>query len=89
MTTYGIVSSEWTGLESTESKTKEKAGKKRKAASGVFGLMWHRMVLDEAHTIRNRKTRAAKSVMNLSRLAQIKWGLTGRAAGNSSSDLRR
>ena len=48
--------------------------------------MWHRMVLDEAHAIRNRKTLASQSVMQLSKSAQVKWALTGTIIQNGPDD---
>ena len=35
------------------------AGRKRKAAPPLLGARWRRVVIDEAHSIRNRATRAA------------------------------
>jgi DNA repair protein RAD5 len=46
---------------------------------------WFRVVLDEAHTIRNRMTETAKSTFKLR--AEHKWALTGTPIQNSIDDL--
>lgn len=43
------------------------------------------MVLDEAHTVRNRKTRAAEAVCDLE--AIHRWSLTGTLVNNSLDDI--
>jgi SWI/SNF-related matrix-associated actin-dependent regulator of chromatin subfamily A3 len=84
VTSYGVVKSECGG----------DAGKKRKNAgagaaastTGVHAVMWRRVVLDEAHEIRNRKTRSAKAVKQLS--ARFRWCLTGTPLQNQASDIQ-
>ena len=52
------------------------------ATLGLFGVdAWRRCVLDEAHTIRNRKTQAYKSVMAIAEKAEIRWAATGSCWG--------
>lgn len=46
---------------------------------------WHRVVLDEGHTIRNAKTKAAEAVCRLK--AQSRWVLTGTPIVNNIRDL--
>jgi DNA repair protein RAD5 len=47
--------------------------------------MWARVIVDEAHTIRNRVTRASKACTEL--LAARRWALTGTPIVNRLSDL--
>ncbi|KAJ5520813.1 hypothetical protein N7463_001266 [Penicillium fimorum] len=46
---------------------------------------WYRLVLDEAHIIRNSSTQTFKAVMNLS--AAIRWCMSGTPVQNSLDDL--
>ncbi|RYP05726.1 hypothetical protein DL765_009751 [Monosporascus sp. GIB2] len=46
---------------------------------------WYRLVLDEAHVIRNRSTKQFKAVASLS--ASIRWCMTGTVVQNSLDDL--
>ncbi|KAI0100544.1 hypothetical protein GGR51DRAFT_351483 [Nemania sp. FL0031] len=53
---------------------------------GVLGCFhWHRLVLDEAHVIRNWSTKQFKAVKDLS--ASIRWCVTGTPVQNSLKDL--
>ena len=61
ITTYDTLASDFSasgGEEafSAEAMAAAQSGAKRKRMHGVMGLKWHRIVLDEAHTIRNPKT---------------------------------
>ncbi|KAE9373912.1 hypothetical protein N431DRAFT_466160 [Stipitochalara longipes BDJ] len=47
---------------------------------------WYRLILDEAHTIRNWTTKSFKAVTSLS--ANIRWCMTGTPIQNSLNDLR-
>ncbi|CAD7958124.1 unnamed protein product [Amoebophrya sp. A25] len=47
---------------------------------------WHRMVLDEAHQIRNRKTACAKAVLEELN-SQIRWAVTGTPILNRVGDV--
>jgi superfamily II DNA or RNA helicase len=51
----------------------------------LFDIEWHRVVLDEAHTIKDRNTLAARSVFALD--AQRRWCVTGTPISNSLNDL--
>ncbi|KAF7918224.1 uncharacterized protein EAE98_009836 [Botrytis deweyae] len=53
--------------------------------SPVYGIEWFRLVLDEAHRIRNMKTKLFRSMSQLS--ANIRWCLTGTPIQNSLDDL--
>lgn len=51
----------------------------------VFGVKWHRIILDEAHQIRNYKSRTAMAVCALS--ARKRWTLTGTPVHNKEEDM--
>ena len=70
-TTYGTVASEWSD-----------ALRKKKA---LASLNWFRIVLDEAHTVRNASTRSAKGAGALH--AQRRWAVTGTPVQNRLEDL--
>ncbi|KAJ7150906.1 SNF2 family N-terminal domain-containing protein [Mycena crocata] len=72
LTTYGIVCSEHSNSE---------AGK----GSVLFTIEWGRIVLDEAHTIKNRKTKTSEACCNLS--AKFRWCLTATPMQNEVEDF--
>ena len=80
LTTYGIVQNEWSRLM----KAKE-ANADTTPSSGLFSIKFHRIVLDEGHTIRNRSTATFKAVMSLN--GTCKWILTGTPVINRLDDL--
>lgn len=80
LTTYGIVQNEWSRLM----KEKE-ANADTTPSSGLFSIKFHRIVLDEGHTIRNRSTATFKAVMSLN--GTCKWILTGTPVINRLDDL--
>ncbi|KAJ7446182.1 SNF2 family N-terminal domain-containing protein [Mycena galericulata] len=59
--------------------------KKRKTERSLFEVQWKRVVLDEAHTIRNPKTKMAKAACALA--AQRRWALAATPIINSPKDL--
>ncbi|KAJ3187181.1 DNA helicase rad5 [Gaertneriomyces sp. JEL0708] len=53
--------------------------------TGVFGVRWWRVIIDEAHWIRNRGTRGAKAVGKIE--AARRWAVTGTPIQNHINDL--
>lgn len=56
-----------------------------KTNSTVYKIHWNRIILDEAHIIRNHKSQASQSVCGL--LASKRWALTGTPIQNKEMDL--
>ncbi|KAK4687537.1 hypothetical protein P7C73_g2588, partial [Tremellales sp. Uapishka_1] len=95
LTTYGVLSGEY------PKEMKEKRRKKRNQTDSeddepkpevvirkkgpLFKMKWYRVILDEAHTIRNKNTQAAKAVFELD--AVLRWSLTGTLIINSLDDI--
>ncbi|KAL0563721.1 hypothetical protein V5O48_018342, partial [Marasmius crinis-equi] len=76
VTTYGTLRSEWSKRE-------------EQSATGVyplFDILWRRVILDEAHAIRNPDTKAAKSCCALR--SQYRWCLSATPLQNTIYDLR-
>ncbi|KAI9847995.1 MAG: hypothetical protein M1838_000667 [Thelocarpon superellum] len=53
---------------------------------GCFGLQWHRVILDEAHTIKNRNAKATQACYALR--AEYRWCLTGTPMQNNLDELQ-
>lgn len=77
ITSYGIVLSEFSQIAS--------AGGDRAAHNGLFSLEYFRIILDEAHSIKNRQSKTAKACYELAALHR--WVLTGTPIVNRLEDL--
>ena len=73
ITTYQILVSEF-GSSDDELKT------------GCFGVHWYRVILDEAHTIKNRNAKATQAAYKLN--AEYRWCLTGTPMQNNLDELQ-
>ncbi|KAF2962789.1 hypothetical protein GQX73_g10785 [Xylaria multiplex] len=77
ITSYGVVLSEYTQINS-------RLGG-RESHKGLFSLNFFRIILDEAHTIKNRQSKTARACYELS--ADHRWVLTGTPIVNRLEDL--
>ena len=53
---------------------------------GCFGIHWYRVILDEAHTIKNRNAKATQACYALR--AEYRWCLTGTPMQNNLDELQ-
>ena len=60
ITSYGVVLSEWTSGKNPD---------------GIFATEWYRVILDEAHSIKNRLSKTARACYEIK--AERRWVLTG------------
>ncbi|PYI05494.1 SNF2 family helicase/ATPase [Aspergillus sclerotiicarbonarius CBS 121057] len=74
ITTYGTLTSE----HGTVDKNKKK--------SGIFSVYWYRIILDEAHTIKNRNAKATQASCALN--AEYRWCLSGTPMQNNLDELQ-
>ncbi|KAF7179527.1 hypothetical protein CNMCM7691_008461 [Aspergillus felis] len=74
ITTYGTLTSEYGAVD------------KNKKKSGLFSVYWYRIVLDEAHTIKNRNAKATQSACALN--AEYRWCLSGTPMQNNLDELQ-
>lgn len=92
VTSYGTLASQWRAIQplleamqgATEARKASLAKRVQKVAP-LYGVGWHRLVLDEAHTIRNRMTQTSRAASALQ--AQRRWCLTGTPIVNRLTDL--
>ncbi|PYH91255.1 hypothetical protein BO71DRAFT_486414 [Aspergillus ellipticus CBS 707.79] len=74
ITTYGTLTSE----HGAEDKNHKK--------SPIFSVYWYRIILDEAHTIKNRNAKATQSACALD--AEYRWCLSGTPMQNNLDELQ-
>ena len=77
ITSYGVVLSEFNQIASS--------GGDRGSHGGIFSLDFFRIILDEAHYIKNRQSKTAKACYELG--ARHRWVLTGTPIVNRLEDL--
>lgn len=77
ITSYGVILSEFNQVATR--------GGDRGLHGGLFSLDFFRIILDEAHFIKNRQSKTAKACYELS--AQHRWVLTGTPIVNRLEDL--
>lgn len=54
--------------------------------SALFGVRWYRIILDEAHSIKNRNAKTTKAACSLR--AEYRWCLTGTPLQNNLDELQ-
>ncbi|RUS22890.1 SNF2 family N-terminal domain-containing protein [Endogone sp. FLAS-F59071] len=81
LTTYAIVE---TGFRKQEQGFKRK-GELIKEPSILHRIHWHRIVLDEAHNIKDRSSNTARAVFHLE--SDLKWSLSGTPLQNRVGEL--
>ena len=77
ITSYGVILSEFNQVAAK--------GGDRGSHGGLFSLDFFRVILDEAHYIKNRQSKTAKACYEIS--AQHRWVLTGTPIVNRLEDL--
>lgn len=84
ITTYQTLVSEHASF--TPPKEGEKAKPAKDSQDGCFGVRWWRIILDEAHTIKNRNAKCTKACNALE--SEYRWCLTGTPMQNNREELQ-
>eukprot|EP01134_Creolimax_fragrantissima_P003731 CFRG3731T1 len=85
---YNVVLSTYSVLESEyrrETKGMSRQGEMVKKASTLHQVQWHRIILDEAHNIKDRTSSSARAALSLNSTA--KWSLSGTPLQNRVGEL--
>lgn len=89
ITTYATLTTEYPKILKThplyEARRKAKMPVPRRDPGPLFKCSWHRVILDEAHYIKNRRTDSWAATAALS--AEHRWCLTGTPIQNSVDDI--
>ena len=91
ITSYRTLAAEADVAKGLKDGSNEGAKRKRDAqsgagAGGLLDVKWHRVVLDEAHTIRNRNTKVCKACLALT--SKHAWAVTGTPVQNKAEDVQ-
>ncbi|KAJ1817258.1 hypothetical protein LPJ60_004927 [Coemansia sp. RSA 2675] len=93
VTTYGTLLVDWRDPENVDFESLSEADRKLRdqevlspgSFGSLFGVKWRRVILDEAHEIKNPKTLKSKACHDL--VANYRWCLSGTPIQNSIEDL--
>ncbi|KAH3756570.1 DNA repair protein RAD5A [Pelomyxa schiedti] len=83
LTSYGIISREAVVNKATQELVSSETPLAQR--TGLFRYNWHRVVLDEAHIIKNPKSRVSRAACLLE--SKRRWCMTGTPFHNSAIDL--
>ena len=75
LTTFGTISAEMQRLDKATTTTKNRHTTMAPPTTGLLSIHWRRVVLDEAHAIKNRATTIARACCAIR--APRRWALTG------------
>jgi SWI/SNF-related matrix-associated actin-dependent regulator of chromatin subfamily A3 len=81
---YDVVITNYDSLAS-DFKALDDSKKKIKTSGNLLNISWFRVVLDEAHVIRNINTQVTKAILQLT--TRYRWCLTGTPMPNGIKDL--
>ena len=82
VTSYGVLVSEFQSLRESFTSSQKSSFFQQ----SLLTFHWHRVVLDEAHTIKNAATEVNKACCSI--IAERRWALTGTPIQNSLNDMQ-